>query len=54
LTDVTFIHAVNQQRPTQAQQSREAALRQIEQLLTSTILAKEMTTALRMRLSGAT
>jgi FMN-dependent NADH-azoreductase len=37
LTDVTFIHAENQQRPAQAQQSREAALRQIEQLVTSTI-----------------
>lgn len=36
LTDVTFIHTENQQRPDQAQQSRDAALRQIEQFVTST------------------
>ena len=37
LTDVTFIHAENQQRPAQAQQSRDAALSQIEQLVSSTM-----------------
>jgi FMN-dependent NADH-azoreductase len=33
LTDVTFIHAENQQRPDQAQQSREAALEQIAEFV---------------------
>jgi len=39
LTDVTFIHAENQQRPDQAQASRDGALAQIEQFVTSTMEA---------------
>lgn len=39
LTDVTFIHAENQQRPDQAEQSRQAALAQITEAATAASVA---------------